>query len=698
MAEADPSVPVDQAGPVPARRRVGPLGIVARVLLLVVALIFTAWLVLYITKGRFLKSTFERYATTNAGRAVKVDGDFQLYFDPITIKFVADKMTVANPAWRGGTFYASDHVEARISTLPLIWGRREVQWLDMAGAKVDLAWDKAHRRNTFTFGDPDHPTPKVKWPDVLRAQVVRTSLDYLDPLLFLKTHIKVETVRAANTRLSDDIRFNGGGTLRDKPFTLTGSLLSPNTTLGGGQNRLRASARAGDTALDVSGTLPGAFVIEGSQLKLVARGHNLADLLAYLGAVVPRTRTYTATSDLTKQGEAWKLTRIRGRFGNSDLSGNATFRAPDGRLKIDADLRTQSLDIVDAGPFIGYDPDRLAVGKVAVVRGGHARLLPDEPLQVESLRRFDAAVKYHVERVRAKDLPASNIDLTLGLDHGLMRLSPLTLDLSGGHIASDIVVDARREPVFTRYDVRLSPTRLGTLLARFGTVDAGTTGTVKARLQMSGTGDSIARSLATSNGRIVFILPQGTFWTRNVQLAELDVGTYVQKLIGKELKQPVGINCGLVGFTVRGGIAAADPILIDTRQNVILGRGAFSFRDESLDLSVRADSKKFSAFSGQSPIGVQGYFAQPGVKIVSPQLLKRGGAGLGLAALVSPLAGLLAFVDVGDAKSAQCGPILAGAHAAAQRTSKGDARSDVGNGTGSKDGEPKKRKKFLGIF
>ena len=31
-----------------------------------------------------------------------------------------------------------------------------------------------------------------------------------------------------------------------------------------------------------------------------------------------------------------------------------------------------------------------------------------------------------------------------------------------------------------------------------------------------------------------------------------------------------------------------------------------------------------------------------------------------------PLAGLLAFVDVGDAKAAQCGPVLSAASAAAQ--------------------------------
>jgi hypothetical protein len=202
------------------------------------------------------------------------------------------------------------------------------------------------------------------------------------------------------------------------------------------------------------------------------------------------------------------------------------------------------------------------------------------------------------------------------------------------------------------------------------------------------------------------IMPQGSLWARNVQLSELDIGTFIWKMWQKKLKEPVEINCGLIAFTVRDGIAAADPILIDTKKNVILGRGGFSFKNEALDLRIRADGKRFSLFSGQSPVGVGGYFAQPKLDVISPQLIARGGVGVGLGAVVSPLASVLAFVDIGDAKSAACGPVLAGATAAAQRTKGGEPRDDVGKGTTAKSesgqhstqAKQKQRKKFLGIF
>ncbi|MGD9812337.1 MAG: hypothetical protein AB7U35_13570 [Sphingobium sp.] len=52
---------------------------------------------------------------------------------------------------------------------------------------------------------------------------------------------------------------------------------------------------------------------------------------------------------------------------------------------------------------------------------------------------------------------------------------------------------------------------------------------------------------------------------------------------------------------------------------------------------------------------------------------------------MSPIASILAFVDVGDAKSAACGPVLSGARASAQRTKKGGPRDDVGKGAPTRE-------------
>jgi uncharacterized protein involved in outer membrane biogenesis len=353
----------------------------------VLGLILLLWLVLYLTKGRFLERPFERIASRMLDRRVEVGGGFMLYLDPITIRLFAERLTIANPSWAGDRpFFAARRIDARIATLPLIFGTRRVNRLHLEGGALDLRWDAAGRRNTWTF-DQSQPQQPFDLPAIRRALVRGSSLHYRDPRMELITDIRIDTIRAQDTRFSNDIRFTGDGSLRSRPFTLQGSLLSPNELAEGGANRFRLRAEGSGNRLDVSGTLPGATEIEGADLRVRAQGANLARLFDFLGVAVPDTRSYRFTSDLTKAGDAWRFRRLSGSFGASDLAGSLTISMPRDRLLLVADLASRKVDIVDLGPFIGYSPQRLAAqgGKGAVVSvAGTPRVLPDAPLRVST--------------------------------------------------------------------------------------------------------------------------------------------------------------------------------------------------------------------------------------------------------------------------------------------------------------------------
>ena len=306
-----------------------------------------------------------------------------------------------------------------------------------------------------------------------------------------------------------------------------GALLSPNSTVTFGRTNFEMHAKSGATYLDLNGVLPAATQIEGSDLNLKVRGPNIRQLFDFLGVAAPDTRAYWFTSKLTKVGGEWRFTGINGRYGASDLHGKMTISFPKERLFLDAVLDSNLVDIIDVGPFIGYAPEALATQGVqaAVAQtGGTPRILPDAPLRMEAIRNFDAHILYKVKDFRNPKFPISNVNLTFDLNNSLMKLSPFTFDIAGGHLASDISINARVPAVITDYDIRLSPTPMSKLLAGFGVQQAGTTGTVKARIKMSGTGDTLRDSLATSNGRIAIILPKGTFWTQYIQLSEFDLG------------------------------------------------------------------------------------------------------------------------------------------------------------------------------
>lgn len=679
-----------------ARRGPSPWRIARNILIGLLLLVFTVWLVLFITKGRFLKEPFENIATNMSDRQVSVGGDFQLYFAPFDIKFLAENLQVANPAWTSKPHLLSARrIETRIPPLSLLFGKTRLRWLELDGAAADLEWDAAHVRNSWTFKGAGKP---LDLPLISRASIRATSLRYRDPQLQLLADLDFNPITAQDNRIADAVRFNGGGRFRTTPFTLTGALLSPNETLAQGRNQLRLTAQTATDRVDISGTLPGLANIEGAPLNVSARGRNAADLFAVLAIVIPDTRGYQLQARMLKRGTSYRFDRMQGRFGASDIAGAFTLQTGGPRRKVTADLVTRTLDAVDVAPFVGYNPDVVAArgyeAAAAETGAGANRLLPNANLRAEGLRQFDADVRYRVGRIRSESVPVTDIDARVKLNDGLLSLAPLNFTMARGRVESDIGIDWRRQPARTSYDIRLAETPLGRLLKGYGADESGTSGTVRGRIQLVGDGDTLHKSLATSRGRIAVVVPKGSFWTRNVQLAELDFGTFIQKMFEGKLKEPVQINCGLVAFTVRDGVAGADPILIDTAKNVIVGRGGFSFQTEAMDLGIRADAKKFSLASGQSPVRLGGTFADPSLAVISPELLGRTGAALGLAIAAVPPAAILAFVDIGDAKSTACGPVLAAKPATAQRTTGGKPRDDVGSGKTPDT----KRKKFLGIF
>ena len=659
----------------PATRR--HMSLLARIGLGLLACIVAIWLVLFITKGRFLKRPFERAVTAVTTRNVTVKGDFQLYFAPFNLKFLAEGLTLANPSWaRQPSLFTARRIDARIAPLSLLLGKRHIHMLALNDATIDLEWNAAHDANSWTFGKGKGGKP-IEFPRIDRADIAGTRLRYLDPRMRLFADLRFDSIHSTDARIGKAVDVKGTGRIRETPFRLTAQLLSPDETANRGRNQLSLRAWAGNNVIDVKGSLPSVADMENVPLQTQASGRDLSDLLAIIGMAIPPTRTYRLKGQLVKQAEVYRFTNLVGTFGNSDVAGRLTITNAN-RVRLESELKTRRLDIIDAAPFMGYNPDIVAAkGATAAAAATGAspnRILPDAALPVATMRAFDAALKWRIDVVRSRNVPIGNIDLTLALDKGRLTLSPLTFSMARGDVAADIILDTRQRPAADSYDIRLAPTPLGRLLAGYGVVEAGTSGTVHGRIKLEGRGDTIHDSLASATGRIAFILPQGSFWTRNVQLSELDLGTFAYKMFQGRLKEPVGINCGLVAFTVSNGLATADPILIDTRKNVITGRGGFSFRTEALDIGVRADGKKFSLFSGQSPVSIRGHFGSPSLNVISPELLGRSGAGLGLALLASPPAAVLAFVDIGDAKSAACGPVLAGARATAQRTKGGKAR------------------------
>lgn len=629
----------------------------AAVLVILVAL----YVYQYVTRGVFWKSTFESYVSKRAGRPVRVAGDFELYLDP-NIRFRAEGLTVANPDWaEQDQFFAARSIALDASLWRAIFGTLTINDLVVDGGRLALQ-RRADKTNTWTFGGG-----ALDIPDIVRAAITDSRIALIDAPTVTRLDMTfgdiAATAAGGGQRIDGPLTFTGKGTTRGAPFGIEGRLTTPNQAAAGGKLGLDMAGTIARTRISVKGVLPGATRLDGADLRLTVAGRNLQEPGRLFGIILPATRPYSLAANLTKADRELHFTNLAGRIGDSDIAGALTAtmaQAAGGRFRIDGKLASKVLDIKDVGPLVGYDPERLEAGQGVVTQvAGRPRLLPDAPLAIEALGQFDARIDYRAKAVRTGKLPFDNFHLDFGLENKLLSLSPLAFDIAGGRLIARIGIDARNLPVRTDYDVRLTEIPLGKVLGGFNVEDAGTTASVRGRLQLKGVGDTVHKSLASANGRIALVVPTGQLWVRNIQLAKLDLQNFLTALLGNKLKDKRLINCGVVAFTVTNGKAVSDPIIIDTDKAVFRGRGGFNFGDESLAMSLEGDSKQFSLFSGQSPIMVNGYFADPSINPISGELLARGAAAVTLGLVATPIAAIAAFVDLGDAKDVNCTPILA---------------------------------------
>ncbi len=657
---------------VPAGVRRG-LWIGGIVLSVIIGLILLFGVVMYVTKGSFLKSTVENYAARTLDRAVEIDGGFMLYPRP-HIRLYAENIRVSNPDWaEADDFFRAEKLDVEINLWRLLGGGLTFNkfFLDRGALELERGPDDLR---TWMFSDQPSEDP-LTIPIIREGKISQSGLRYIDKASDFALTARIGDIVADQDGRRAPLVIEGEGTLRRDPFTLEARIEAPDSFFRHDRSDISLFAKAARSELRVSGSLASPSTLQDADLKVTLKGRSLDAPFALIGVVVPATRPYNLQSQLTIDDSAWHFNSLSGKIGDSDMGGQLIIRSiANDRLFLEADLKSKVLDILDVGPLIGISPQALdekgGDGAIKIAADKTPRVLPNASLAIDALDRFDARVKYRADSVRAPDLPLENVQLDFTLDDRILSFDPLAINLAKGRVEAKIVINARKLPVVTRYNVAMRDMQLASFVRSAGLSDKNAKGMLRGRIDLVGTGDNVHQSLATSNGRIAIIIPNGQFNVFAAQLAELDAGNVLRRILTDKKDKAMVIRCGLVGFTVKDGIAEADPIIIDMDKTKMNTTGKISFKDESLDLKFQALSKDFSLLSGQSPIYIGGHFADLKVNPVSGQLLARGGIAAALGIVATPFAAILAFVDVGGTKDAACEPLLQGLPADAEKAAR----------------------------
>jgi AsmA family protein len=301
-------------------------------------------------------------------------------------------------------------------------------------------------------------------------------------------------------------------------------------------------------------------------------------------------------------------------------------------------------------------------------------LLPDAKLDLKRIRKMDADVKYRAESVKTQKMDIREIVVDLKLNAGVLTFTPVSFVLPQGKMTSNIKVDGSKDVPQVDIDFRVPQVQLAQFKMKGGgePID----GTLIARAILHGRGKSLHEVGSTAQGTLSAVIPQGDIRSAFAELIGIDVVKGLGLVLSGN-QDKADIRCGVANFKAEGGVFAAQDIVFDTEKVLVLGRGEVDLGTEHLDLTLTGQPKKFRFFRIKSPIEISGTLKKPKVGLKPGNTPGEVALATALGVLATPLASVIAFIDPGLAKNADCNALIAEAERQGARPAKDTQNSNA---------------------
>jgi len=613
------------------------LGVIAALLLI---LAFLPW--------NMLRGPVASYASHLMERPVTIGGDLSVDWGRST-EVRLDDVTIGNANW--STVQPMAHARRLVFTYTLgsllRGGPESVRMLE---PDVLLERNADGEANWHFGGDSTLPLPRFRTIDVERG-VVR----YRDPVLDADLIVGLQSVAVPPGEHSA-LRFSGGGKLRGERFRMEGgsrgltALRHPEDPYA-----MTLTAYAGRTTVEFDGTLVPQDP-ENVRGTLKLRGPDLSQLYPIVPSPLPWTPPYNLAGELSHTPGVWVFLGMKGKVGNSDLSGDVRIDVSKKRAMTSATLASNRFDYADLGGFIGLPPGESTQARTPEQqqetrrRASTYRVLPDRPIELAKLRAYDADVKFRGTSVKWGSVPIDNLVAHLVLKDGVMRFEPLDFGVAGGHVVSNVTLDVNRATAEVKGEIDARNVELKRVFPKLASPQ-GTAGRFGGRARFTTRGNSVAAMAAAADGEIAVSMRGGEASTLSLLMTNLDLANAAALLLkGDETSE---IRCAIAAFHAGNGVLNPELLVVDSSAVVITGDGTIDLRDERYNLQLAAKSKRPSLLALRGPIVIGGTLRTPVVGPAVGPLAMRVGASVGLGAVFPPLA-LLPLIDLGGADDLDC--------------------------------------------
>lgn len=614
----------------------------------------------------WLRGPISRYASARTGREVRIEGRLRVHLLTWTPTVRVGGLKIGNPKWAG----AGDTAQAQQLTIsaklfPLFVGQLDLPLVDLDHPRFNLIRATDNRENWVL--DPKNAGKPMQLPPIQRFIIRDGALTLNDAhrnMVLTGTVNAAEEIPGARTG-RQGFELVGKGIMNKDPFLLqaTGGPLIHIQ-----RNKpypFHLEVRAGATHVLADGQLTKPFNLGEMTGQLQVSGPNLYDLYPLTGIVFPATPNYDLATHVDRKNARFELTGIRGRVGDSDLEGQLTVDKPKDRRKVTADLTSRRLVFADLLAVIGGGP------KAAAAKGGPSapaptpsgRLMPDAQLQISKIKTMDADLKYRAQSVVTGKWPLRRFSLDLTLDDSVLVMDPVAFDFPQGRLAAKVRIDGRQAVPTTDLDARLTNLAIQQFMPAKNGAPPPIEGTLLARAELHGTGDTIHKAASSADGKVVLVVPHGKIRQAFAELLGINVANGLYLLLSKDNRE-TDLRCAVAQFDVKNGLMSVNDAVFDTGVVRATGKGAVDLGAETLNLRLEGQPKEPRVIRLWAPITLTGALLHPKLGVDAGKAAGQLGIAVAVGAVLAPLAAILPFIDGGLAKDADCAGLIGEAKSA----------------------------------
>ncbi len=619
-------------------------------LLVIIALLIT------VIGWNWLRGPIERAALAKTGRALAINGDLTIKLAwPLPI-LRAEKVTFANPPWAKQAQMAStDAVQITLNLPQLLRKQITIPEVSLENPVVSLEQGLGGRKNWLLDLQQQDEGARL---DIGRLSLDKGKLSYDDAAE--KTSLRADVSTASGDALRSDLSFSVLGQYKGISTKAQGSggpvLALRDQSL---PYPIKVNATLGQTVVAANGTITGLLTATALDMRMNLRGASMEQLYPLLGITFPVTRAYATEGHLVRVGTLWRYDKFSGRVGDSDIAGSLQVDTARERPTLTADLTSNVLDLEDLAPMIGSAPEPTDK-KVAGVAATKApppsdRVLPEIPFKADRWDSVNAKVSLRAKTIRrVKQLPLEGLNAQMSLQDSVLTLEPFNFGLAGGQINTAISLDGRKNPIQARAKVKVRKVLISKLFPESGLTKTGI-GQINGDFDLAGTGNSVGRMLATTNGSVAVVVAGGEI----SQLMMEKVGLHLWEILRLNITgdKLVKLRCAVADFDVKQGNMQTRALVFDTEVTTILGTGNIDLGQERIDLILNQKTKNTSPLALRTPILVRGSFAKPVAEIDTGPLALRAIAAVVLGT-INPLLALLPLIDAGPGRDSDCGQLI----------------------------------------